>query len=188
MKTHSARSVGGFTLVEVVTVVVIITTILAVVLTSISQARANSRDKARQVDLRSIQLSLELYKEAYGSYPAAGCSASGWATPGPVTSGTSCNEYIAGLVPNFIGSLPLDPKNENDTNRGFYYRSNGTEYKVMVSRSVETLTVSDYDNEFARCDASCSATVCQLSNSGFTNSYAVYHDSDPGGGSGAECW
>ena len=96
---------------------------------------------------------------------AAGCgvSTSNFAGPGPGTSGFStCDQYIAGLVPDFISILPTDPRSEGDSNRGFYYRSDGNSYKLMVYDSVETSVIASYGDEFARCPGvggSCGAAV-----------------------------
>ncbi len=171
----------GFTLIELMVVVAIIALLAAALFVNFNDARMLSRDKARMTSLKELQLSLELYKAQYGNYPAAGCTVgtSNFAGPGTATASgfSSCTLYIAGLVPDFISVLPVDQKFENDANRGFYYRSNGTSYKLMIYNTVETSFVTAYGDEFARCPGAggaCGATVS-------SSTYAVYS-------AGAEDW
>lgn len=171
----------GFTLIELMVVITIIALLSAALFVNFNDARMLSRDKARMTSLKEVQLSLELYKAQYGNYPASGCSVgtSNFAGPGTASASglSTCAIYIAGLVPDFITTLPTDPKFENDANRGFYYRSNGTSYKLMIHNTVETSFVTAYGDEFARCPSAggaCGATVS-------SSTYAVYS-------AGAEDW
>lgn len=185
MSTHFLKR--GFTLVELMVVITIIAMLSAVLFVNFNEARMSARDKARATGLKELQLSLELYKAQYGRYPAAGCSAPAANFAGPGTAGasgfTACTNYIVGhaagitFVPDFISSLPTDPKFENEANRGYYYRSNGSSYKLMVYDTVESEEISAYGDEFARCPSAggaCGATVP-------ATTYAVYS-------AGAEDW
>lgn len=168
----------GFTLVELMVTVSIIAILSAIIYASFDQARAQARDKARMSSLKEVQLALEVYKAQNGSYPLSGCSASGFAGPGPASSGfTACNNYIPGLVPDFIDKLPTDPRFESESTRGYYYQSDGNSYKFMSYDVVEAQTVTAYGEEFARCPGAggaCGATVP-------ATTYAVYS-------AGAENW
>jgi prepilin-type N-terminal cleavage/methylation domain-containing protein len=172
----------GFTLVELMVVVTIIALLSAVIFVNFNEARMSSRDKARMTSLKELQLSLELYKSQYGRYPAAGCSAGATEFAGPGTATASgfreCANYIVGhaapatFVPDFISSLPTDPKFETEPNRGFYYRTNatGSSYKLMVYDAVELEFITSYTNDFARCPAA--AGACGAAIPGTT--YAIY--------------
>ncbi|MEX0933588.1 MAG: type II secretion system protein, partial [Candidatus Paceibacterota bacterium] len=59
----------GFTLIELLVVVAIIGVLASVVLASLNNARAISRDTARLVEIRQIQTALELYHNDHGEYP-----------------------------------------------------------------------------------------------------------------------
>ncbi len=179
MFSHQLKK--GFTLIELMVVIAIIALLSAALFVNFNDARMLSRDKARMTSLKELQLSLELYKAQYGNYPASGCSVStsNFAGPGSASASgfSECTIYIAGLVPDFISVLPTDPRFEATANRGFYYRSDGTSYKLMIYDTVETSVITSYGDEFARCPAvggNCGATV-----PGTT--YAVYS-------SGAEDW
>ncbi len=145
---------AGFTLVELIVVMSVIGILSSIVYANFGSARAASRDDVRKASLKEVQLALELYKAQNGVYPAQGCTSSPWAGPGPHSSwGCTSENYIAGLVPDFIASLPKDPISEYDLNNGFIYQSNGSDYKLLVHLSVEQKLITSYNDEFARCPA-----------------------------------
>jgi len=167
----------GFTLIEILVVISIISILSAVIYASFGDARENSRDKVRQTSLKELALQLEVYKSQYGVYPDQGCDdGSGWAGPGP----SGCDEYIVGLVPEFMSELPTDPNQEAEADLGFVYRVSpkGDRYKAMVQGSVETNLVTDFNNEFARCPSALSGPCAAGAPE---RTYAVYS-------SGAEDW
>lgn len=59
----------GFTLIELLVVVAIIGVLASVVLASLDNARAGSRDTARLSEIRQIQTALEMYHNDHGEYP-----------------------------------------------------------------------------------------------------------------------
>jgi|GEM_PF-1206436 len=186
----------GFTLVEILVVVSIIGILSSVLYANFRESSAYTRDIERQANLRAVQAALELYKLDHGRYPA-GCNsltdprrndlAGGWS--GQYNSWFHCsdtnygevfspalddtknfiydNDYIPGLVPKYIKSLPVDPKLNLDyagvgaskenisRGSGYVYRTNdeGTVYKFMAFLAVETETVFP-DHEFKGCDTS----------------------------------
>ncbi len=178
----------GFTLIELMVVVAIIGVLASVLYASFEDSREQARDRVRSAELKELQMAIELYRAQNGQYPAAGCGASTlqFAGPGPasVSGFRACPPgnplYILGLVPDFIPALPRDPRFESEANRGFYYRSDGDSYKLMLHDVVESLTVDSFDHEFARCPRQMASGPC----SGATpppNTYAVYS-------AGAESW
>ena len=171
----------GFTLVELIVVISIIGILASIVFANFGSARAVSRDDVRNAAVKELQLAIELYKAQYGTYPAAGCSASAaqWAGPGPGTGANiACQTYIVGLVPDFIAALPTDPTVEATTDTGYYYRTNGTAYKIMSFNTVEQKRVTSSDNELARCPSfsSCGGTAADRE-----RTYAAFS-------AGAETW
>ncbi len=117
----------GFTLVELLVVISIIALLGSIVFTALNSARARSRDARRVADIRQIQLALEMYYDTNGSYPAA----APWTGGTGNCWGTVTDNYIPGLAPAYIPTLPLDPK---PTNCGsvYLYGSTGTDYKIMA--------------------------------------------------------
>jgi prepilin-type N-terminal cleavage/methylation domain-containing protein len=176
----------GFTMVELMVVVSIISILAAVLFASFDEGRKQSRDKVRQAELKELQLAIELYKAQNGQYPAKGCgiTAIQWTGPGSFAAspwGLTCEPYIDGLVPNFTASLPRDPNQEPDDGKGYVYQTNAdrSSYKVLVHGSVESQMVTSYENEFARCPYDCSMSYCSATPQ--NDVYAVYSV-------GAECW
>lgn len=80
----------GFTLIELLVVIAIIGILSSVVLASLNSARKKGRDARRIADVKQVQLALELYYDANGTYPAA-------------ISGTELT------APGFIATNPKDP-------------------------------------------------------------------------------
>ena len=149
----------GFTLIEIMVVVAIIGILASVLFVSFEEGRQQSRDKFRQAELKELQLAIELYKAQYGQYPEQGClsgpnNSGVWSGPGPLPSwGVTCDQYIVGLAPDFVASLPRDPNKEDEDGKGFIYRTNAdrSAYKVLVHQSVESQLVTSAADEFARC-------------------------------------
>lgn len=202
MKKHSFCS--GFTIVETLVVVTIIATLTSVFVLNFGEAKKHSRDEARKAGLQELQLAIELYKAQYGYYPAEGCGldspiapdetpddvdwdgSSDWTGNGPHSDSwantVACEEYIVGLVPDFISVLPSDPKDEETDNMGYLYKTNanGSAYKLMVYGSVEIDVVSDFEDEFSRCPWNTGSSPC-TEDTLESNVYAVYSE-------GAEDW
>jgi prepilin-type N-terminal cleavage/methylation domain-containing protein len=101
----------GFTLIELLVVIAIIGMLSSVVLASLNEARAKSRDSSRLQAIRQVQLALELYYDQNGEYPTA-CGGLTLAWRGAGSNFGSCTtDYIEGLAPDFIPVLPIDPVN-----------------------------------------------------------------------------
>lgn len=100
MKTETKR---GFTLIELLVVIAIIGILSSVVLASLNSARRKGRDARRVADIKQLQLALELYYDANGSYPAA-LSTANLVTPGyiavipsdPSWNGVACTTGAQG--------------------------------------------------------------------------------------------
>ena len=187
MKTAVSRI--GFTLIEVLVVVSIISILTSVLYVNFNAARENSRDQVRKTDMKQLQLAIELYKAQNGSYPASGCGSAtnAFYGPGPAQSGSvpsgnyfNCDtDWIVGLVPEFIAELPSDPTSESEAGQGFYYRSDGASYKLLIKDSVERNFITSYNQEFARCPAPSGNNFCNPGTSpaaggGSDDSYALY--------------
>lgn len=73
----SQKKQKGFTLIELLVVIAIIGVLSTVVIASVSATRAKARDAQRVQSVHQLQVALELYRNATGSYPdSAGCGAS----------------------------------------------------------------------------------------------------------------
>lgn len=175
---------NGFTLVELLVVISIIALLSTILYASFDQSRQQTRDKTRLSSLKEVQLAIEQYKAQTGSYPLAGCDASTlqFAGPGaasPLLGLKDCSgysqigNYASGTAPSYIKALPFDPKFEFESDRGFYYRSDGNSYKLMMRDVAENILIKSYDDEFARCPAKTSSGECST-NEPPSTTYAVY--------------
>jgi hypothetical protein len=72
-----------------------------------------------------------------------------------------------------MSSLPIDPS--GDSTDGYIYNSNGTDYKFMSYRKLET-TTNVQGSPLGRCPTSCSQAYCAE-----TNDITIYSP-------GAACW
>lgn len=127
---------SGFTLVEIIVVISIISLIATIGISSYSVLNRNARDARRKADLEQVRSALELYKSNNGAYPTTGgawygtCTA-GWAT---VTS-----DYVPNIVADgYIQKLPQDPRNgqsfapcSSGADVCYTYKSDGTDYKLI---------------------------------------------------------
>lgn len=124
----------GFTLIELLVVIAIIGILASVVLSSLSTARAKSRDTKRMEDMIQLRTALNAYFLDKGSYPLpypGGWSGVSTGTCGPGNGQTSgASAYIPGLTPNYIAQLPVDPGTPGNCN-GYLYASDGTNYALL---------------------------------------------------------
>lgn len=104
---------NGFTLVELLIAIMILSIISSVGFVSYSQTQVVARDAKRKQDLRSIQTALELYYQKNKRYP---CDSS-WqksTSNGFWIKDTGFCEPQDPFDENFINFLPKDPKKDGD--------------------------------------------------------------------------
>lgn len=126
---------SGFTIVELLIVVVIIGILAAIVAVAYGNVTANSKDTKRAADLSAIQKALEMYYIDNGGYPR--CGATGPNTPPALGAGTATACLTDDLVPTYMASIPTDP-----TNSGSYVYRYAPGYKKTGTISY-TGAVSD---------------------------------------------
>lgn len=147
--------VAGFTLIEIMVAVAIIGILSTVVTFNLRDSGTQSRDAGRQADLRNLQVAIESYKQVNGRYPAGCKGANNWS--GQLGTDYACDatngrEYIVGLAPKYIRTLPVDEK-LNGTDSGYIYTvdSTGMVYKLRAHRTVESEVVT-YLHPLKSCD------------------------------------
>lgn len=128
----------GFTLVELLIVMVIIGVLAGLSLFALSGARESARNARRKADLETIRSGLEIYKADCDTYADPG-------TYGNITSGSVLGASLTGgdgTCPGnsntYIEEIP------NDTLSGQYYRywTDGVAYEICASLEDETGSVT----------------------------------------------
>lgn len=107
-KSSSGNLVRGFTLVELLLVISIISLLSAIVFTNLADTREKARDVRRVTDLKELQKSLELYLNDNGLYPTNLNSLLGTyisrIPQDSINIGTPCR-------PNYCYGYPTTPNN-----------------------------------------------------------------------------
>jgi type II secretion system protein G len=130
--TFAAKRNSGFTLIELLVVIAIIGILSSVVLASLSTARAKARDASRMSAMKQVQNALEIYRVSNPTYPTTGGAWWGVSANGGSRATSGANAYIPGLTPTYMSVLPTDPKGDTTGWSGFLYRSDGTNYKLLI--------------------------------------------------------
>lgn len=97
----------GFTLVEVLLVIVIIAILAAIVIVAINPGRqiSQANDTQRQSDVKTVLDGVHEYAiDNRGSFPSAIT-----ATATVVGSGTGLTDICSDLVPTYLAGMPFDP-------------------------------------------------------------------------------
>ena len=99
MKTAWARKQNGFTLIELIIVIVVIGILASIIYVSFTVTEQRSRDAQRDRDIFEVQRALEKYYADNGTYPSVGSDNTGY----PLSSLTLA------LTPTYISQIPTAP-------------------------------------------------------------------------------
>ncbi len=116
----------GFTVVEVMIVIVVIGILAGITLVVYGGAQGQARDTERKVDIADIQEALELYYLDNKTYPSSASTAPNKINGSWVTSSEPNWANLASqLVPKYLPALPIDPQGGTTTSpaisSGFNY-------------------------------------------------------------------
>lgn len=103
----------GFSFIEILVVVTIISLLTAVAVASYSTFLKTSRDAKRKTDLEQVRAALEMYRSTVDTYPVG----SVWST----------TLNILTTPVTYIQRLPTDPKNPTYT---YYYTGSISDYTL----------------------------------------------------------
>ncbi len=148
------RQQDGFTILEILASVAIVT-ILAAIFAGFSDTYfQDSRDDKRKADLASLAMAIMAHEEVKEAYPSTGDV---WfsSEPGDAAISNNNGNWVPGLVPEFLPKLPRDPNGgrssiavcNNGEKRAFRYRSNGKNgFKLMTHCSMEGPIIAGSEN------------------------------------------
>ncbi|MDD4803601.1 MAG: type II secretion system protein [Candidatus Pacebacteria bacterium] len=112
----------GFTLVEILVVIAIMSMLSAIVYTSFDSVRAKGRDQQRITAISDLQLTLEMYYMKYKQYP----------------------ETLDSLVnDNFIQSIPIPPTSKQEYGYNYLPLKRGASEGCSTYQLWTTLETSD---------------------------------------------
>ena len=124
--------IKGFSLIELLVVISIMTILIALSAFGLQQARESARDGQRKSDLEAIRTGLSFYKSDCNAYPVqSGGDFYGYYNPSFTSTCTgSTNTYIQ-----------KTPRDSISTNYYYYISTNGITYTICASLETEGTTV-----------------------------------------------
>ncbi|MDO8555486.1 MAG: type II secretion system protein, partial [bacterium] len=141
---HKKHQPAGFTLIELLVVIAIIGLLSSVVFASLNSVRKKARDARRIADLKQIQTALEFYYDANKQYPQPSGGWGVWSGRcSTYRSGDNYDNYILGLAPTYIPTLPRDPSYGDTGGSCYLYNSTGEDYIVLAHGTMETIVGGD---------------------------------------------
>lgn len=144
-KAPIAQTTRGFTIVELLIVIVIIAVLAAISIVAYNGLQARAAFSSEQSDLKTLTKALTLYKVDNNSYPSTinqdGCTYNwcGW-------DQATGNDFINGLTPKYISKTPQMPSSlaHGDT---YLYQSNGTDYQLIRYKNDPQLPATEIQSD-----------------------------------------
>lgn len=139
MQFFNTKVHKGFTLVEIMVVVAIISMMIGIISAGISQARENTREKKRVSDLANIEFALTLYREKERDYPNF-----------PTGVEIEPELELGSVVQEFMGNSYTDPSiSESGGAFAYWYDSDFTCTEpgqvVIFARTMEQSKNANFD-------------------------------------------
>jgi prepilin-type N-terminal cleavage/methylation domain-containing protein len=147
-KIKKGANTSGFTLVELLVVIGILTVLLAITLVAINPLRqfAQADNTQRRSDVLALLNAVSEYAaDNSGALPGTLGSATGSAETIASSTAAGNIDLCSDLVPTYLAELPRDPDNGSYTSCTTY----DTQYTIVVSESSNRVTVAAPDAELS---------------------------------------
>ena len=145
------RVQSGFTYIEILVVVIVLSILFSIAMSSYSGIRSKSIDQRRKSDVEEIRSALEQYRSVNSAYPTpAGTHGMTFGT-GSLTDGTS----------TYMQKIPQDPQYPQ---RQYHYTTSGDDYTLSTELQTPEPTV---------CQAAPGGDSCGQSGSGYGCNYCL---------------
>jgi len=154
------RNQRGFTLLELLVVIVVIGILALLVIPNLTSAPKKARDVQRKTDLKAVQKGLEEYYVNNSAYPVATtyCALSGGATTTATTCSTGTSGALTSGSPAIMKTIPTDPLYTGN----YVYSYTGTATTYTLKGCLENL------NEAISTTVLSDATACGTGGKAFT--------------------
>jgi general secretion pathway protein G len=146
---------SGFTIIELLVVMVILAVLVSVGLGSYISSQTKSRDARRKTDLQNIARALEIYYNDQGGYPVssgnAGIAGQPWGDPFVDPDNPSETVYM-----NVLPADPSDGAYYYDSTDGTYFQL----YAFLENENDGDLTKDGSDNVMVYSGTDCTLGTC----------------------------
>ena len=131
---------NGFTLVELLIVVVIIAILASITIVSYNGIQDRARYSVEQNDIDTINKAILLYQAQYGVYPHRGTAGGNVITQ----QGTSVpfTTLDDNFVPEFLSKVPTPPGDQTNNYYAYIYTAGGADYKIVRLTTTSALLPS----------------------------------------------
>ncbi len=123
VRGRNTSSRGGFTIVELLIVVVVVGILAAITVVAFGNIQQRARDAARLQDAKSIEKSLRLYLTQTGALFGPTSTDGSWETSAEDAPGQFMETLVSSGV---IGKVPIDPQNTASRHYRYYLYPAGT--------------------------------------------------------------
>ena len=119
------RKQTGFTIVELLIVIVVIAILAAITIVAYNGIQARATYSAYQSDITAINKAILLYYADNGAYPGHLAAGNGcWTNAGT-------RNFISGLTPKYMTDMPLTPNASAGHYYAYCFNTGGTQYKLI---------------------------------------------------------
>ncbi|MDB5186864.1 MAG: Type secretion system protein [Candidatus Saccharibacteria bacterium] len=121
----------GFTIVELLIVIVVIGILAAITIVAFNGVQDRSNDARRQSDIKNVHTIVEKYAADNGSYPSTG-GLSIVRSDDNCFAGTSQADWVPNVVETLPQSVPNPSKGRSGQGGCYLYSSDGTSYVISA--------------------------------------------------------